>query len=208
MPKKLTQAAIIKAAAGAGVVPEDADTPSAGLVQWHRDGLMLQLFLERKRRDGAFAWTLFVADGKFGPVAERNGSLASMAFSVRLIGDPSIPWPMAVDPEFEKFFVSPLGEARAFATGRSDFARIFASDSDVCRGSVYAWLPPAGFVGRLVGALIVARDAGDDKLAEEINAKLHSGAMVWGTSHKVDILDRAKDAAKGYSKRLGFEVEL
>jgi hypothetical protein len=134
--------------------------------------------------------------------------LGSPSILVRTIGNPSISWPTTIDREFEEYFIDGGREARSFVLDRADLARIFASDSDVCRGSVYAWLPPASFVGRQVLSLIIARDIGEDELAAEVLGVLHSGKLVASYDRDVDILVKARELAERYSKALGFQIEL
>jgi hypothetical protein len=186
-------------------MPVDAEVSSNGVSRWQENHLLFQLMLERKR-DGNLAWTLIVGDAKFGPALKNYGY---MSILVRLIGNPSIPWPTgSADQEFARFFLDGVAEARAFVSGRADLAGIFASDTDVCRGSVYAWLPPANYISRLIESLIIARDIGDDEFAGDILGRLHSGVQVPSYDRDVDILVMARELAKPFSKALGFQVEL
>lgn len=204
MAKNLTPPAIIDGAVRDGVVPGEAQVSPKGEARWSRTGLSYLLRVER-RPDGSFAWHLYVGDEKFGPAMKDYGSLSIM---IRTVGDPSIPWPTDSDQGFAEAFHGELREAVRFVDNRADLARIFAADSDVCRGSLYAWLPSGNLASRLVQSVVVARDMGDEMLAEEALSKLRSGILVASYGREVDILVSAKEWAKRYSKALGFKVEL
>lgn len=203
MVKKLTKTAIIGAVLQAGVIPDYADVSPKG-ARWHENHLVFQWWLESKP-DGSLAWSMTIGDEELDQMWKGQGSPSIL---VSTIGNRSIQWPTMVDGEFESFFLDGSREARSFVRDRADLAKILASDSDVCRGSVYAWLPSGSFVARQVLSLIIARDIGENAIIEEVLEVLHSEKLVPSYDRDVDILAKAREWAKQYSKVLGFKVEL
>jgi hypothetical protein len=86
-----------------------------------------------------------------------------------------------------------------FVVDRLDLAQLLASESDVRRGSLTTWLPPANYPARLVQALILARDLGSVELEAEVKEKLRSGTLLLPGGQEVDIASSAKRWAKTVS---------
>jgi hypothetical protein len=204
MAKGISVNEVLKTAIAAGVIPESATLDRKGRATWSSDEFALVAMLER-RQDGRLGWHAFVGDRKLGPALSAFGSL-SVAIDPAV--DDAIEWPATDHPaeRVEDFLRGGIGASLGFVVDRVDLARLLASESDVRRGKLTTWLPPANYPSRLVQALILARDVPSIELEAEIREKLRSGKLVLPGGQEVDIASSAKRWAKQYAKALGREV--
>ena len=204
MARKLSPAEVVEEAAHCGAIPDSVEASSKGEARWSRDGLSILVRVER-RPDGLLGWHAYVGDEKLGPAMKEYGSLS---VAIRSVGDPGVPWPTEPGHGLADSFREELSEAGGFVADRADLARVLASEADVCRGTLYAWLPPASLASRLVQAIVIARDLGDEGIEGDAIARLRSGSLVAEYGRDIDILVSARGWAKRYSRALGYKVNL
>src|SRR5207249_10525472 len=140
----------------AGVIPASATIDRKGRATWADGDLGLVAMVER-RPDERLGWHAFAGDAKLGPALSKFGGLS---VAIDPATDDSIEWPDATvhQDSLEVFLGSGIGAAQHFIDDRADLARLLASEFDIRRGNLTAWLPLASYPARLVQALIVARD--------------------------------------------------
>jgi hypothetical protein len=160
-----------------------------------------------QRPDGRLDWRAFAGDRKLEAALPSFGGLT---VAIDPVVDDAIEWPAAnrLTESLDGFLRDGIGAARAFVAGRLDLARLLASESDVRRGSLTTWLPPANYPARLVQALIMARDLGSTELENEIRERLNGGPQILPSGREVDLASDAEDWARQYAKALGREVAL
>lgn len=129
-----------------------------------RDGLELSVWAA-KDHEGELAWTVQYADARFAAKMSKYGRWGLLVFGSE---NCPAPWPMTGDAEAIDAVSEGFREAASFFVDRKDFARVKAERSNVTRGGVYAELPENNYPARLVSALVLARDLGDDELADTI----------------------------------------
>ncbi|MET8198043.1 hypothetical protein [Micromonospora taraxaci] len=204
MAKQISVTQVLKMAIAIGAIPESATVDRKGRATWSSGEFALVVMLER-RPDGRLGWHAFIGDLKLGPALSSFGSLS---VAIDPVLDDAVDWPTTDDPvdSVEEFLRGGVAVAPGFVVDRLDLAQLLASESDVRRGSLTTWLPPANYPARLVQALILARDLGSVELEAEVKEKLRSGTLLLPGGQEVDVASSAKRWAKQYAKALGHEV--
>ncbi|ONI74201.1 hypothetical protein BWI15_12685 [Kribbella sp. ALI-6-A] len=192
---------MLRQAIKAGAIPVEASLVPRRGAEWTAGELSYGLWLGSKH-GGELTWVFNVGDVRLESWMAGRGARPVPIYDSR----GALPWPVSAD-EVLIDFVRPWQAAAEFVKDRVDFCRLLASSEDVRRGPVHAWLPPANYPARLVQALIVARDLGDEGLEEQIVAKLHAGGSVDLPTGRVTDLDQARKWAREWSDVLGYEVK-
>jgi len=187
----------------AGIVPERARLLSRGRAVWTEGELSMTLILWKKPGD-KLGWRHYTGDGVLGPKLLDFGGLS---VSVDPIRPPDLAWPSSGAPLDDEVEQAPL-PAQTFVTDRRDLAAILSSEQEIRRGDQTTDLSIGGYPGRLINALIIARDAGASDIEHEVIAKLHSEMTLESDGQRVDVLQDAKYWAKQYEKALGFAIPL
>jgi hypothetical protein len=201
----VSAAAVMRAVLAADGIGVQAEPSRRGDAQWTRGDLEYQAWVERTA-DGGITPDTNVGDAKF---AERMKQYGRMSVMIRS-ADPPLPWPdgRRALAEVLPRLVADFRAEFDFVADRADLCWLLSQERDVHRGPIYAWLPPASYPGRLVKALIPARDAGLADLEKEIREKLAAGPIRLPDGSELEVARAARDWAKQYSKALGFEVTL
>ena len=213
MARAMSEPGLVRTLAAAGVLPADAELlPRRRMARWCERGLRFEALVDRGRM-GEVEWALFVSDGSVLGLEPSAGGVGA-TITVRAIGDRvrdgRLPWPeraRLTDAELQ-FLRRELAEARGFVQDRADLCWLLTQESDVVRGSLFAWFYE-GYPARLVKALTVARDLGDQDLADAATAVLRSGRS-WSISptQEEDILTVAGWHARDLGRVLGRPIEL
>lgn len=203
MAKGMSAPSVLRAAISAEVVPATAVVSRRGEGRWTSGELSYVLWVSRTH-DENLTWELYVGDTKFGSAMESYGG---MSVPIRSEQN-STPWPTQVNESLLGFLQTGIGGARNFVKGRSDLCSLLSSREDVVRGRFFAWLPIANYPSRLVQALVLARDMGDDGTASAVRAAMDQEPITLSNGHKLEILADAKQWAKRYSAALGFDVQI
>ena len=83
-----------------------------------------------------------MGDAKLGPAMTGYGELS---VPIRALIDGKIEWPSKASADLEALIGEGVGRSSEFMVDREDLCLLLASDSDVARGRLYAWLPTASF---------------------------------------------------------------
>lgn len=188
-----------------GAIPASAEiTPGKRSALWRRGELYAVCRLE-KEQGHILTWYAFIGDAKLGPAMTEYGSLS---VSIRELIDDVIEWPTRSSTQLEEFLRENLGKASEFILDREDLCLVLASDDDVPRGRLYAWLPRASYPARLVQVLIIARDMGSSRLVSMIEEKLHGSPVVLSNGDRIDSFPAARYWAEEFEKALGARIDL
>jgi hypothetical protein len=205
MARMLSGPQVLRIAAEIGAIPASAEiTPRKRSALWRRGELEVVCRLEKEQGQILTCYT-FIGDAKLGPAMTEYGRLS---VSIRGLIDDVIEWPTRSSTQLEEFLRENLGKASEFILDREDLCLVLASDDDVPRGRLYAWLPRASYPARLVEALIIARDMGSSRLVSMIEEKLHGSPVVLSNGDRIEILPEARYWAKEFEKALGAEIDL
>lgn len=176
-----------------------------GDARWVHGDLEYWVWVDRTP-GGEIRCEMNVADATF---AERMAEYGRLSVMIRSADTPP-PWPdrqkalASVLPQLVAEFQAELG----FVSDRADLCWLLSQEGDVHRGRTYAWLPRASYPGRLVQALIVARDAALTELEKEIRARLASPSIQLPDGSKLEITRSARQWADRFSKALRLEIEV
>lgn len=199
----LSGPAVLRRALEIGAVPASAGVKKSE-ARWERDGLA-HLGWVSKSPTGDLTWSLNVGDAKFGPNLDGYGNFAVM---VRPASNLS-PWPQRVSEQLDVFLQQRLGAAATVVADRLDLANLLAAPEDVHRGSMFVWLTEGSYPSRLVLAMILARDLGQNDLAAEYRERLEAVPDIPASGGNViKAVPAARNWAKTYGKRLGVTIEI
>jgi len=204
MPRSMSPARILRAAADAGIIPVDAEISPKGEARWQANALSSVAWLA-KDATGGLLWHVNTGDAKFGPALEKFGGLS---VPIRSQIDDSLAWPATFSEEFAAVMRSTLGMGAVFVEGRADLCGLLAERHDVARAGVHAWLPTANYPARLVQALILARDIQSADLESITLERLNGPTIELSNGRIMDIMTSAKEWAKRYSKALQVEISI
>jgi hypothetical protein len=197
--------AVVRETVAVGAVPADAADYGKDGKRWEAGDLTYRA-LFWKNQDGRLAWNLQVGDSKFDPALERQGYGGML---VTIMGAPdSIDWPSGPSAELTAFLTSGLAVARGFVVDREDLCSLLASEGDVARGNLKAWLPIADLASRLVEALILAGDMGLPDVEDHVRGRIHQDPVTVDFGRVVDITADARSWAKQFGKVLGLEIKV
>nr|BFE56434.1 hypothetical protein GCM10020063_009600 [Dactylosporangium thailandense] len=171
------------------------------------DGVGLEhLLWISKASDGGLQLLLNTGDAKFGPLFPKHGR-----FSVRLRWHEErlIEWPSRKDEVDLRILKINALEALGFIAGREDLCRVLMQQENVLhRGKWYAELGLSSYANRLVMALIIANDLGNNQLIDELRDRIHAGPEKASDGTWVDVLAWSRAAAKEYGKILGSSIDI
>jgi hypothetical protein len=85
---------------------------------------------------------------------------------------------------------------------------LLASEGDVKRGDLNAWLPIGGLAARLVEALILAREMGLSEVEDHIRGRIHQEPITVSFGRVIDITADARSWAKQFGKALDLEIKV
>ena len=204
MPRMLAANRILRLAAEVGAIPASMELTARDTGRWRRGELDVICRLT-KQEGHLLTFSTHIGDARFGDAMAEFGRLA---VSVQGLTDHVIEWPTRSSAELESFVRESLGQSAEFIVDREDLCEVLASYDDVARGRFYAWLPRASYPGRLVGALIIARDMGSSRHVAMIEEKLNGSPVILSNGDRIEILPEARYWAKEFEKVLGAKIDL
>jgi hypothetical protein len=200
---RMGAAAIMRAVLSADALDIPAEPSRRGDALWQSGELEYRVWLEATP-DGNVRCDINVGDAKLSEAMAKYGNMAVM---LRSLSTPR-PWPAGkrLSEEDLGWLVGEFSAQIGFVKDRADLCDVLATNGDLVRGPVFAWLPVASYPARLVQALILARDLGSDQAEQSILEKLRSDPVPLSSGDKIEIMKAARGWAKQYSKALGFAV--
>jgi hypothetical protein len=186
----------------ASALPADAPVSRRGDIRLRKRDLEFTAWPE-VAPDGLVGAAVNIADARLGPAMDEYGRLS---VRLRSTGD-GLPWPAgrALSEDQAATLGAWFRAARNFVADRRDLADLLAAEAALRRGDLYVWQTKASRPARLVQALILAQDMGDDDLADDLRERLRRGADVRQPGGP-DELQQARQWAKRYAKALRREI--